>query len=630
MPYPTSTVINMSEIKTFNQGSPSFTNITTSSLVVTSTIDISGSVILKNGNGANSFTNNQLVMHWGGSGYNYAHSIKTRHQGGANNYDNSIDFSLWQTSDGASTIGTSRRFSITNQGVGINITAPPSPLSIVGSNPQIYVNNGTLNNESSIRYNGVGDGDWVLGTNAGGVGSDVFGIYSVNIPGTVMRLSAAGYMSIGYPGITSSKLRVSPTFGIGDGNYIHVVPEATGWQTTRLIGKSWNTYGFTNLDTTEIYTPGANYGSARVVIASSGTTFFNGALGVGRNNPARTIDVAGDIIATSWFRSRGDSGWFSETYGGGWWMTDSTYVRSYNNKSVWMDAGWVTTDGRIGTGTSVPSFPLHVTNFVNSQESYRYFNYSAITAEASGNNSYSVRTVFATVCPEFDVYSDQRIKTNIIDINDTSALSILRQIEPKQYTYKNTIKKGTEPVWGFIAQQVESVLEYSVSKLKDFIPDIYDKASIYTNNNSTGSIITLSTKTTTSLNTTENCTLPLKIRLYFDHNEQDTERDVTLKSIIDNNRFEIEEHIEDVFKNINGNIQSQHKVFVYGKKVDDYRALNKDAIFTIATAALQEVDRELQTTIQSLDILESQLNNITLDTLETNVNNAMQQLGIVQ
>ena len=140
--------------------------------------------------------------------------------------------------------------------------------------------------------------------------------------------------------------------------------------------------------------------------------------------------------------------------------------------------------------------------------------------------------------------------------------------------------------------------------------------------------MTLSTNTTTSLNTTENCTHPLKIRLYID--EEDTEKDVTLKSIIDEHVFEIEESIEQVFNCLDRSIEHQNKVFVYGKKIDDFRTLNKDAIFTIATAALQEVDRELQSTIESLTNLESQVNNNTLGTLETDINNVMQQLGLVQ
>ncbi len=49
--------------------------------------------------------------------------------------------------------------------------------------------------------------------------------------------------------------------------------------------------------------------------------------------------AAGNITAstmyTGWYRSNGNAGWYSETYGGGIYMTDSLYVRTYNNKSFW-------------------------------------------------------------------------------------------------------------------------------------------------------------------------------------------------------------------------------------------------------------------------------------------------------
>jgi len=35
-------------------------------------------------------------------------------------------------------------------------------------------------------------------------------------------------------------------------------------------------------------------------------------------------------------------------------------------------------------------------------------------------------------------------------------------------------------------------------------------------------------------------------------------------------------------------------IYLYGKKIDDFHTLNKDTIWTVATAALQEVDRQLQ------------------------------------
>ena len=56
------------------------------------------------------------------------------------------------------------------------------------------------------------------------------------------------------------------------------------------------------------------------------------------------IDLAGTIYANNWFRSRGNSGWYSETYGGGWFMQDTTWIRAYNNKNVY-------TPGQIEAGT---------------------------------------------------------------------------------------------------------------------------------------------------------------------------------------------------------------------------------------------------------------------------------------
>lgn len=36
----------------------------------------------------------------------------------------------------------------------------------------------------------------------------------------------------------------------------------------------------------------------------------------------------------TWLRTTGDTGWYSSTYGGGWHMTDSTYVKVYNGRAI--------------------------------------------------------------------------------------------------------------------------------------------------------------------------------------------------------------------------------------------------------------------------------------------------------
>lgn len=59
-----------------------------------------------------------------------------------------------------------------------------------------------------------------------------------------------------------------------------------------------------------------------------------------RNNHsgALVIDSLTAIDANSgWHRSYGDTGWYNGTYGGGWHMSDSSWIRSYGSKNVYTD-----------------------------------------------------------------------------------------------------------------------------------------------------------------------------------------------------------------------------------------------------------------------------------------------------
>ena len=69
----------------------------------------------------------------------------------------------------------------------------------------------------------------------------------------------------------------------------------------------------------------------RMIINSSGN------VGIGTTSPSYALHVAGSIYSTSWLRTYGSTGWYSETYGGGWYMTDANWIKNYNNKPLFID-----------------------------------------------------------------------------------------------------------------------------------------------------------------------------------------------------------------------------------------------------------------------------------------------------
>lgn len=70
-----------------------------------------------------------------------------------------------------------------------------------------------------------------------------------------------------------------------------------------------------------------------------------------------TVDMnTNTIYASNWFRSRGTTGWYSEDYGGGWYMTDADWIRAYNGKGI-------TTNGNMFIGGYIQSNSIINTTF---------------------------------------------------------------------------------------------------------------------------------------------------------------------------------------------------------------------------------------------------------------------------
>lgn len=127
---------------------------------------------------------------------------------------------------------------------------------------------------------------------------------------------------------------------------------------------------------------------------------------------------------SNWFRSTGGTGWQSQTYGGGWYMTDSTWIRTYGSKSVYQNTGQIRTDGYLVTnggitvGATSPNngtYKSHVTGnswssgyiragagfYHNSVNSNSYVllaggSYKSLADFAKGNAGASNRGVYVT------------------------------------------------------------------------------------------------------------------------------------------------------------------------------------------------------------------------------------------
>lgn len=75
------------------------------------------------------------------------------------------------------------------------------------------------------------------------------------------------------------------------------------------------------------------------------------------NVNAQTSRTAGETYTGGWFRTTGDTGWYSEKWDGGFFMNDSTWIRAYNNKSIYtggqVQAGTIQSNGRLTTNEFV-------------------------------------------------------------------------------------------------------------------------------------------------------------------------------------------------------------------------------------------------------------------------------------
>ena len=166
-------------------------------------------------------------------------------------------------------------------------------------------------------------------------------------------------------------------------------------------------------------------------IYSTGTNWLYGQINMNNNNigdGTTSSTGANQIYANGWFRSWGDTGWYNQSYGGGVYMVDTTFVRIYNSKIFYATGGIWSVDG----GTASTS------GFQYLLRGATYGNYAPFT-------------------------SMREVKRNIQTISNSGLL--IDQLNPVTFQEKitdqddeiSTAWKNADLEYGFIADEVALV-----------------------------------------------------------------------------------------------------------------------------------------------------------------------------
>ena len=343
----------------------------------------------------------------------------------------------------------------------------------------------------------------------------------------------------------------------------------------RLVGTKLSGTGANVLNISEIRYTGVDIASNYIYYPEIGTTSN---VGINTSSPMYPLDVVGDINMStgSSFRING----VAQTFGGG--GGSSPWTTSGSN--IYRSSGQV----NIG-GSTFSRAKLEVNGSKYAYLSFVYYAYGGYGGSASGTEYYSIYSNERIAAKEFNAFSDRRIKKNITDINDSSALDKIRLLEPKIYNYIDEKQHGTDTVYGFIAQEVANVLPYAVTVSEGDIPNILRNSNVSVIDNNTVELTLESSVEELSLSNTS------VINIITD---EDKDLKCNVLSFSENNVITIEN---------TGDFSNVTNAFIKGEQINDFHHLNKDAIWAVSTAALQEVNKQLQSEKEKVSTLETEL-----------------------
>jgi hypothetical protein len=270
--------------------------------------------------------------------------------------------------------------------------------------------------------------------------------------------------------------------------------------------------------------------------------------------------------------------------------------------------------GYVGIGTTTPQTPLHVAiaNSINGVKGdFSYMNHTQLlNVRGAGDGPRNISIISdACIWAKSDIFStsDQRIKTNIVNLNADKMINVFRNLRPISFDYIDPMKNYNKEHFGFIAQEVNECLPESISLNTDVIPNNMMKGEIDQKSKIEASFTLKPTDTDITL---QYLLLTTDTPLIFDISNSYSSADTYKFKVYCGGKPSKEQEIyirsdynvtDDKYTYVIGMkkeaydvVMTEPTLFIYGQYVNDLHILDYDTIYTVATAALQEVDRQQQ------------------------------------